>query len=63
MKHIDILSKATKIHTPEGVYDGEAAHWALGELKRCWSALGEISENRDDHELVGKIADDALSTS
>ena len=37
MKNIDILSNATKIHTPDGVYDGEAAHWALGEIKdaRC----------------------------
>ena len=39
MKHIDILNNATKIHTPDGVYDGEAAHWSLCEIDRLREEL------------------------
>ena len=63
MRNIDILSKPTKIYTTGGVYDGEAAHWALGEIDRLREELiatsshlalvmHQLNEANDEIELL-----------
>lgn len=57
----ELLRKVTKVHASDGVYDGSMCHEAADEIDRLVQIMDQISVNRDNHELVGRLAEQAIT--